>query len=395
MPIKSDGFDPSIKPTSKPFRAISKPPKPNPSGPNAPESRLHKRAARGQSLGAKRCLTQLKELIVSPKLIAGLLGLGLSSIACQQDRTPPPPEVSIPPTGTYTHVRSSQPKPLPEQELPGYGEPYADEPLITQQPPEQVAFVDRYNQVGRPRISLFVNRSLEGQIIPTNPGGVIAGAEVSRETSGPIKMESTRERVDPWGRPIDQKTERFESTGAARVTDRAEIYLAPGEYDELAAKRVDYDAIENILTDWLAAGGKVTMVSPRLTEAQIKELRDGKRNVLNELAKDMNIDVLIQVQAKATRQTERGLEVRVIAEAINTQGGESIGRAVVDVPPPLEKPVINEYTRFLARKLMSDMARTWSNPAPAPRPTDASPPALPALPPVTGQGVPSTQPMNP
>ena len=48
--------------------------------------------------------------------------------------------------------------------------------------------------------------------------------------------------------------------------------------------------------------------------------------------------MLVQIQAHPTRQTEQGLGIRVIASAMNIKGGESIGRSVVDIPPPLDKP---------------------------------------------------------
>jgi hypothetical protein len=57
--------------------------------------------------------------------------------------------------------------------------------------------------------------------------------------------------------------------------------------------------------------------------------------------------------------------VRVIAEAINIKGGESLARAAVDVQPPLDKFQTINYTRFLARKLMDGMTATWSAPPPA------------------------------
>jgi hypothetical protein len=57
--------------------------------------------------------------------------------------------------------------------------------------------------------------------------------------------------------------------------------------------------------------------------------------------------------------------VRLIAEAFNIEGGDSIGRAVVDVPPPLEKRQLNKYTRYIARKLMDDMTYAWSTAGPA------------------------------
>ncbi len=321
-------------------------------------------------------MKKLQWMLFSAGLLAG----------CKNDGPPPPYRADVPPVGTYSESyragdvrlrQQSMDKPLPAQEpvrtdiMP----PYVDDPLITQAPPEQGAFVGAYNAVGHPRITLFINRSLEGQIIPTNPGRRLTGVENVRETTGSIKMESSTDRLDAWGRPIDQRTDKFETNGPAKITDRTEVYLAPGQYDEVQAKRIDYDAVENILTDWLAAGGKVSMISPRLSEAQIREIQKGNRNVLNELSKDNQIDVLIQVQAHATRQTPAGLEVRLVAEAMNTMGGESIGRAVVDIPPPLEKPVINEYTRFLARKLMSDMSRTWSN-APSPAKKENPKPAI-------------------
>ena len=45
----------------------------------------------------------------------------------------------------------------------------------------------------------------------------------------------------------------------------------------------------------------------------------------------------------------------MVAEALNVGDGRSLGRAVVDVPAPLDKPKINRYTHFMARKLMDGM----------------------------------------
>jgi hypothetical protein len=194
-----------------------------------------------------------------------------------------------------------------------YRPPYADQPLITQHPPEEGAYVQAYQRVGRPRITVWVNRTLEGQLVSATP----APAEIHEE-----------------------------------------------KFDSLAASAIDYDAVEAILTDWLAANGQVTIISPlmarqRLTDEQVKDLQKGQQRVLGEMASQLNADVLVQVQMRPTKQTPAGLEGRLVAEAINTRGGQSIGRAVVDVPPPLEKAKINEYTRFVARKLMDDMTGAW------------------------------------
>src|SRR3712207_8022554 len=61
-------------------------------------------------------------------------------------------------------------KPLPDRargsQVPP--PPYDDVPLVNQRPPEQRAFVEAYEGVGRPRILVFVNRTLEGDIIPVD-----------------------------------------------------------------------------------------------------------------------------------------------------------------------------------------------------------------------------------
>jgi hypothetical protein len=76
--------------------------------------------------------------------------------------------------------------------------------------------------------------------------------------------------------------------------------------------------------------------------------------------------------------------VRLVGEALNVKGGQQVARAVVDVPPPLEKATLNRYTRFMARKLMMDMTQTWTSAeGPTTRPPAAPAPApeRPATPP--------------
>jgi hypothetical protein len=89
------------------------------------------------------------------------------------------------------------------------------------------------------------------------------------------------------------------------------------------------------------------------------------------------------VQAQPTMQTEGGAQVRMVAEAVDLKhNGASLARAVVDVPPPMDKQQINKYTRYLARKLMDGMIVTWQASGAA----QGNPPAVevhpgPALPP--------------
>lgn len=260
-------------------------------------------------------------------LFIGIIGMGVGCI----DNSPPPPRVPVPSNDRGAVVTRSDDGIKPIAPNPAYqpAPPFADEPLIIQQPPEQPAFVDAYRKVGSPRIVVLVNRSLAA-----NPG---------QDTAG---------------------------------------YLNPGEYDEINARNVDYQAMETILTDWLACGGQVTIISPtmvrqRLTDQQYTELQQGRPQVQAEMINQLGADILVQLQARPTKQTLQGLEIRLLGEALNVKGGESLARAVVDVPPPLTKPQLNEYTRYVARKMMDDMLGAWGAPTPAAPAIPATRPQMP------------------
>jgi len=113
-----------------------------------------------------------------------------------------------------------------------------------------------------------------------------------------------------------------------------------------------------------------------IKEEQVKELQSGRPRAMREIAQQLDTDVLIQVTAHPTRQTQYGLEFRLVGEAMNIKGGQQLGRAVVDVPPPLEKTTLNKYTRFVARKLMMDLTQSWTatDAGPGPGSRDAAPP---------------------
>ncbi|HWP41244.1 MAG TPA: hypothetical protein VNL70_09980 [Tepidisphaeraceae bacterium] len=325
-------------------------------------------------------------------LAVALLGV---FVGCR-DNSPPPPQVPVPTSDDRRAAmyqrdeQQAKPLPPPSYADPAHVPPFDDVPLVSQQPPEQPRFVDAYRRVGSPRIVVFVNRTLEGSIIPVNPEDPLLSIEHTRRSSTGLTVESreTYTRQHRYRDDVRERSERYESKGPGEYRQTTEVYLHPGQYDEVQARALDYQAIENIMTDWLAADGQVTIISPmmarqRLSDQQVKELQEGRPQVLSELAQQLNADVLVQVQARPTRQTQQGLEVRIVAEALNTRGGESIGRAVVDVPPPLEKTQINDYTRFLARKLMSDMTQSWTAPPPRQQPPPLPPVPAPPAPPAT------------
>jgi hypothetical protein len=315
------------------------------------------------------------EKAISGLLISALTGLaGAGALAGCSHREPPDRlervRTDIPPRPYEPPMRDREEiKPLPEAREYG-GEvpppPYDDVPLVNQRPPEQRAYVNAYEAVGRPRIAVFVNRTLEGELVPVNPEGPLVTVERRRTSRGDVSVESRdyRDRGGYYGRDGRESVDRFETRGPGEYRDTTAVYLRPGEYDEVSASSIDYETLENILTDWLAADGRVEVVSPvmarqRLNDQQVKELQEGRPQALSEIARQLDTDVLVQVQAHPTVQTRRGLQVRVIAEAINVRGGQSVARAVVEVPPPLDKPQLNKYTRFLARRLMDGMSNSW------------------------------------
>jgi hypothetical protein len=335
----------------------------------------------------------------------------LAAVAVGCDNSPPPPRVPVPAEGTLGPPRYDPAKPLPGQ-VPQQGAPqssvpvpaqpvvtqepvvvarqpvvvarqsvvngfdpriaappadqfaapippapgsFDDQPIVRDRPPEQRAFVEAYNAVGRPKMAVFVNRRLDGTVV---------GVADAEDPTGPSRgaVVSTPERLSV-------------PTSANQTASVPNVVVVPGGvYDEAFVKAMDYEAVENILTDWLSAGGNTEIISPTLARAklsieQLTALEKGERGRLLEVSERLDTDILVLVQARPTRQSYRGLEVRLVAEAINTRGGRSIGRAVVDIPPPLEKRQINDYTRFVARKLMDDMLMTWSAPVPTTMPS--------------------------
>jgi hypothetical protein len=104
----------------------------------------------------------------------------------------------------------------------------------------------------------------------------------------------------------------------------------------------------------------------------------GKAAGLDAIVGAAQPDVLIQIQAHPTRRQDQ-LVVLLVAEATNIRGGESLAQASVEMPTPVDRIELNNYTRFLARKLMHEMGDTWAA-APAPPPASPATPSAPAAP---------------
>src|SRR5947209_15524617 len=82
-------------------------------------------------------------------------------------------------------------KPLPDQNRRELPAPlYNDPPLLGQRPPEASAFVNAYRQVGRPRIVVFVNRTLAGELLPVNEDRPVIGIERRAQATTGVNVES-------------------------------------------------------------------------------------------------------------------------------------------------------------------------------------------------------------
>lgn len=220
---------------------------------------------------------------------------------CGSEVTPPPAPARVP-GPDERQMRSDLPpaKPLPESadaQVPP--PPFEDAPLVQQSAPETARFVDAYNRVGHPRILVWVMHE-----------------------------------------------------------------MTPG-FDDTAIRSIDWSAMQTILGDWLSAGGHVALISPEaarqsLSPQEAQTLDAGQAVIGRDVADRIHADILVLVRAESTRQSGGEPALRLVAEAMNLSGGESIGRAVADVPPPLDKPRLNSFTRFLARKLMQEMTQSWT-----------------------------------
>jgi hypothetical protein len=273
-----------------------------------------------------------------------VIGIGLAVVlasGCTQERMVERVPVAAPSNGDVPRGYD-RPKPLPEASaddrdlLPE--PPFEDPPLVSQKTPEQSSFERAYRAVGRPRFTVFLNGTLEGRVFMANKGGAAPAPRVEAQL---------------------YYDRRYDDLPVVRTSSR------PGHYDEADARALDYQALENILTDFLACQGTVEIISPtmarqRLTDEQVKDLQSGRPQAMREIAQQLDTDVLIQVSAHPTRQTQYGTEFRLVGEAVNVKGGQQVGRAVVDIPPPLEKTTLNRYARYMARKLMMDLTQSWT-----------------------------------
>lgn len=306
----------------------------------------------------------MKSINCSPRILIGALALGLAASCETPPRNVPVQQPVQTPPAVYP---LDTPKPLPDQNAEEPPPPaYNDPPLVDQRLPEESWFVSTYNHVGRPRIAVFVNRTLEGNVI-ADQGYPLVTSETVQSSNGSVDVQHSEGGgySNAYGGGGQHESDAFKTNGPAQYQQTTTVYLHPGQYDAAELQVLDYSEMESRLTEWLGCEGQIVLVAPdyirgHLTDQQVKDLQAGRADGLKDVSQATGADILIQIQAHPVRRGDQ-LVVLLIGQAVNIKGGESIAQASVEMPTPIDRYALNNYTRFLARKLIHGMVNAWTS----------------------------------
>lgn len=245
-------------------------------------------------------------------------------------------------------------------------------------------FVKAYNARRNPRLMVFVNRTITGEVLPKEGLNELLRVEESHAATGAVKVSgetaaSTQKNsatagVGYAGSVADATAERtnkssknsFESGGAVDYTKTTSLKVAADKLDEIGASREDYALIELSLLDYLDCGGRVTIydsevVRNKLDREKVLRIENGDGDALRLLSTELQTDVLIQVKATPTRHSQwpQGA-VRLTAKVLSTTDGRILSATFVDMPLPMSKTNVNVFTRYLAEQIMTKLSAVWS-----------------------------------
>ena len=148
----------------------------------------------------------------------------------------------------------------------------------------------------------------------------------------------------------------------------------------------DYDTLEHVVHDALAAEGQVAVVPTsavrQLNEQQLKNVTGGDTKAIADIGNQLKADVIINVRVAGSTSAERE-ETQLTATARNARDGAQIATAASGIPPPPQRRQLDFAGRLLAERLVDELAGAWENLARIP-PT-----------PATTQPKPATQPDRP
>lgn len=155
---------------------------------------------------------------------------------------------------------------------------------------------------------------------------------------------------------VDQEIpERAAFVAAYNAVGRPVIVVEGPDRTDVVSGQAASRPVAMMFIEWMRADGAVTIVTAR-----------GQNAVP---------DVQIEISAD-DGGGNRGA-VNIAARASNVRDNVLLGQAMVDMPVPADRQAINRYTRFVARKMMSDMTRSWRNLPPPAQPERAPSPLPP------------------
>jgi len=297
---------------------------------------------------------------------------------------PVPQPKPLPPNGTIVGgVPQMAPPPQPAggSIMPPNGAPAAAAPGgYAPSIENEDAFVAAYARRS-PRIMVFVNRTLQGESLPKDAMETILQKQEVQSSTGAVNVASSSNTTGGG----QSSTVVFGGSSASNTninTNQASSFTSggPAEYshttywkkptdqrDAFGATADDYGMIESSLVEYFDNSGKVRVqdsdaAREKLSREQILRIENGDPKANELLKTELQTDVLIRVTATPTTQSANGPAIRLIAKAIGTTDARNLGNATVDMPMPMTKQNINVYTRYLASKLMGQMAQKWRLP---------------------------------
>ncbi len=275
------------------------------------------------------------------------------------------------PNGTIVgSVPPAPPPPAP----PAPGGPGAMAPGIE----NEDAFVAAYAKA-HPRIMIFVNRTIQGDPIPHDQMETFLQKEQTQSSTGAVQVASNDNNTGNGqastvffggqsgsaSSTAQNSAKSFTSSGPATYNDTTYWKRPADKTDAFGASNADYTLIESSLVEYFDESGRVNVqdadaAREKLTRAQVLRIENADPQAADLLKSELGTDVLIRVSAAPTTQSAMGPAIRLIATAVDTGDTRVLGNASVDMQLPMTKENVNVYTRYLASKLMGQMANKWN-----------------------------------
>jgi hypothetical protein len=247
-----------------------------------------------------------------------------------------------------------------------------------------VALVSGCRTPPPPRVQIPIdsqgNEYTTRQHDPVKP---MPGSATQSTGEGSSSSSPDRVLVVPPGRSMSPAIsqaylESYDRVGRPRLlvladrTDPSSRSIVPG----------DYDTLERVIRDALAAEGQVAIVPSTatrvLTDQQLKSVQAGDTKALADVGNQLHADVIILVQVAPTAAERE--ERQITATARNARDAQQIAKAASSIPPPPQRRQLDFAGRLLAERLVDELAGAWEN-------LSRIPPAAPAT-----QPRPATQP---